>query len=101
MPRRGRTVGGVHVSSRRCSPVVISSLDAHPNALEILAITSQLPCIVDSDLTAMAAAWHNTTMLAEARRRALEPDSPMVLEALARFETVQVLFAEELRGRED
>jgi hypothetical protein len=80
---------------------VIAKLDAHPNALEILAITSQLPCIADNDLTALASAWHNTTMLAEARRRALEPDSPMVLEALAKFETVQVLFAEEIRGRED
>ncbi len=88
------------MSSRRTS-VAISSLDAHPNALEILAITSQLPCIADSELQLLAEAWHNTTMLAEARRRALEPDSPLVLEALGKFETVQVLFAEEIRGGED
>jgi hypothetical protein len=88
------------VISRRAT-TAIGSLDAHPNALEILAITSQLPCIADSDLQLLADAWHNTTLLAEARRRALEPDSPLVLEALAKFETVQVLFAEEIRGGED
>jgi hypothetical protein len=88
------------VTNRRTS-VVISSVDAHPNALEILSMSSQLPHITDPDLSRLAAAWHNTTMLAEARRRALEPDAPLVLEALAKFETVQVLFAEEIRGDQD
>lgn len=88
------------MSNRRTS-VAISSLDAHPNAAEILAITSQLPCITDTALPALADAWHNTTFLAEARRRSLEPDAPLVLEALAKFETVQVLFAEEIHGGED
>lgn len=87
--------------SNRRTPVVIQSLDSHPNAAEILAITSQLPCITDANLPALAEAWHNTTFLAEARRRALEPDAPLVLDALARFEMVQVLFAEEIRGGED
>jgi hypothetical protein len=87
--------------ANRRTPVVISSLDAHPNVTEILAITSQLPCITDPQLTALAETWHNTTFLAEARRRALEPDSPLVLDALARFETVQALFADEIRGGED
>jgi hypothetical protein len=79
----------------------IDSLDAHPNAAEVRAILSRLPCIPDIDLPALAECWHNTTLLSEARRRALEPDSPLVLEALACFETVQSLFAEELRGGED
>lgn len=87
--------------SNRRTPVVVQSLDSHPNAAEILAITSQLPCISDANLPALADAWHNTTFLAEARRRALEPDAPLVLDALARFEMVQVLFAEEIRGGED
>lgn len=88
------------MANRRGS-VVVSSLDAHPNALEILAITSQLGCITDLALTELAAAWQNTSELAEARRHALEPDSPLVFDALAAFETAQVIFAEELRGAED
>jgi hypothetical protein len=88
------------VASRRGS-VVISSLESHPNALEILAITSRLPCITDDQLVQLAAVWENTSELGEARRHALEPDSPLVFEALSRFETVQVLFAEEIRGGEE
>jgi hypothetical protein len=76
-------------------------LDEHPNAAEIRGILSRLPCIPDVDLPALAESWHNTTLLAEARRRALEPDSPLVLEALTCFETVQTLFAEELHGAAD
>jgi hypothetical protein len=57
--------------------------------------------MTDSELPLLADAWHNTTLLAEARRRALEPDSPLVLEVLACFETVQSLFADEIRGDED
>ncbi|HVV74768.1 MAG TPA: hypothetical protein VHC43_01945 [Mycobacteriales bacterium] len=85
----------------RRGSVVISTLDGHPNALEILSITSQLPCITDLALAELAGAWQNTSELAEARRHALEPDSPLVFDALAAFETVQVIFAEEIRGGED
>ncbi|HVT22747.1 MAG TPA: hypothetical protein VHE57_15300 [Mycobacteriales bacterium] len=88
------------MANRRGS-VVISTLDAHPNALEILSITSQLPCITDLALAELAGAWQNTSELAEARRHALEPDSPLVFDALAAFETVQVIFAEEIRGGEE
>lgn len=88
------------MGNRRGS-VVISALDGHPNALEILSITSQLPCITDLGLAELAGAWQNTSELAEARRHALEPDSPLVFDALAAFETVQVIFAEEIRGDED
>ncbi|HVS69448.1 MAG TPA: hypothetical protein VHE56_12915 [Mycobacteriales bacterium] len=88
------------MANRRGS-VVISTLDGHPNALEILSITSQLPCITDLALAELAGAWQNTSELAEARRHALEPDSPLVFDALAAFETVQVIFAEEIRGGED
>lgn len=88
------------MSNRRGS-VVISTLDGHPNALEILSITAQLPCITDLALAELAGAWQNTSELAEARRHALEPDSPLVFDALAAFETVQVIFAEEIHGGED
>ncbi|HWC33819.1 MAG TPA: hypothetical protein VG650_03215 [Mycobacteriales bacterium] len=88
------------MGNRRGS-VVISTLDGHPNAVEILSITSQLPCITDLALAELAGAWQNTSELAEARRHALEPDSPLVFDALAAFETVQVIFAEEIHGGED
>ena len=79
----------------------IGALDAHPNETEIRGILSRLPCISDGDLPLLARAWHNTTLLAEARRRSLEPDSPLVIEILSWFDTVQALFAEEIRGDAD
>lgn len=87
--------------ANRRSSVVISSLESHPNALEILAISSRMACITDAELSALAIAWENTPELGEARRHALEPDCPLIFDALTRFETVQVLFAEEIRGGED
>jgi hypothetical protein len=79
----------------------IDTLDEHPNLPEILGVLAQLPHICDGDLERLANAWHNTVALAEARARALDPDSPLVLEVLAAFEAVQCLFAEDLDGSED
>jgi hypothetical protein len=79
----------------------IDTLDEHPNLSEILGVLAQLPHISDSDLERLANAWHNTVALAEARARALDPDSPLVLEVLAAFEAVQSLFADDLDGNED
>ncbi len=79
----------------------IDTLDAHPNLPEILGVLAQLPHICDSDLERLAAAWHNTVTLAEARARALDPDSPLVLEVLAAFEAVQSLFADDVEGTQD
>lgn len=76
----------------------ISSLDEHPNLPEILGVLAQLPHISDSDLTRLADNWRNTVFLAEARARALDPDSPLVLEVLAAFEAVQALFADDVCG---
>jgi len=87
--------------SQRRSTATVESLDDHPNAEEIRGVLSRLPCLADSALPLLADAWHNTTLLAEGRRRSLEPDSPLVLEVLACFETVQSLFADEIRGTED
>ena len=87
--------------SHRRSTIAVESLDAHPNAAEVRGILSRLPGMPDSALPVLADAWHNTTLLAEARRRSLEPDSPLVLEVLACFETVQSLFADDIRGGED
>lgn len=79
----------------------ITSLDEHPNLPEILGVLAQLPHISDRDLERLGEAWHNTVALAEARARALDADSPLILEVLAAFEAVQSLFAEDIAGEED
>lgn len=87
------------MARRRTSDIV--ALDEHPNLPEILGVLAQLPHISDGDLPRLAKAWHNTVFLAEARARALSPDSPLVLEVLSAFEAVQALFADDLSGEED
>jgi hypothetical protein len=76
----------------------IGSLDEHPNLSEILGVLAQLPHVGDVDLSGLAENWRNTVFLAEARARALDPDSPLVLEVLAAFEAVQALFADDVCG---
>jgi len=82
--------------SRRAS--TISMLEEHPNLAEILGVLAQLAHIRDADLPRLADSWHNTASLAAARDRALSPDSPLVLEALAAFEALGELFDDDLRG---
>ena len=85
----------------RRKTAAIVSLDEHPNLPEILGVLAQLPHITDRELSGLADAWHNTVFLAEARARALDPDSPLVLEVLAAFEAVQALFADDVSGEQD
>lgn len=80
---------------------IISSLDEHPNLSEILGVLAQLPHVTDGELPALAGAWHNTVYLADARGKALEPESPLVLEVLAAFEAVQALFQDDVDGDAD
>src|SRR3954447_4488071 len=82
--------------TRRTS--TISVLEEHPNLSEILGVLAQLAHIRDSDLPRLATAWHNTAAVAEARARALSPDSPLVLEALAAFEALGARFDGDIRG---
>ena len=82
--------------SRRTS--TISVLEEHPNLGEILGVLAQLAHIRDADLPLLADAWTNTVAVAEARDRALSPDSPLVLEALAAFEALGALFDDDIRG---
>jgi hypothetical protein len=82
--------------SRRGS--TISMLEEHPNLTEILGVLAQLAHIRDADLPRLADAWNNTVAVAEARDRALSPDSPLVLEALSAFEAVGALFDDDIRG---
>jgi hypothetical protein len=87
------------MARRRIAPIV--SLDDHPNLSEILGVLAQLPHIADTHIAGLAEAWHNTVFLAEARARALDPDTPLILEVLAAFEAVQALFADDVAGEAD
>jgi hypothetical protein len=87
------------MARRRIAAIV--SLDEHPNLPEILGVLAQLAHISDTDLSRLGKAWHNTVFLAEARARALDPETPLVLEVLAAFEAVQSLFADDVSGEPD
>lgn len=76
----------------------IASMDQHPNALEISEVLSRVGLLGDEQLGALAAAWRNSSAVAEARRRALEPDTPLVLEVLAAFDALGSLYADDLAG---
>lgn len=76
----------------------VSRLDDHPNLPEVLEVLARLAHVGDEDLPRLAAGWRNDVLLAGARDRALSPDSPLVCEVLAAFETVAELFADDLRG---
>ncbi len=76
----------------------IETLEEHPNLQEILGVLAQLAHIADADLPRLAATWLNNVAVADARDRALRPDNPLVLEALASFEAVTSLFEDDLAG---
>ncbi len=79
----------------------IEALEDHPNLGEILGVLAQLPHVEDGHVAQLASAWQNTVYVADARARALGPDSPLVTEVLAAFEAVQSLFADDIAGEED
>ena len=81
--------------------MTIDRLEEHPNLPAILGVLAQLPHITDADLPKLAAAWRNTVSVAEARRRALSPDSPLVIEVLAAFDAISALFADDIAGDTD
>ena len=76
----------------------IETLEEHPNLDEVLGVLAQLAHVADADLPRLADAWVNNTAVAEARDKALSPDSPLVLEALSAFEAVSSLFEDDLAG---
>lgn len=75
-----------------------TTLEQHPNAVEIAGVLSRLSSIGDRELQALADAWRNDADLSKARDLALSPDSPLVVEVLAAFEAVASLFEDDLRG---
>jgi hypothetical protein len=76
----------------------VHTLEEHPNLSEVVEVLANLAHIGDRDLTVMAEAWSNNGMIAAARDRALDPESPLVLEVLAAFEAVAELFSDDLAG---
>jgi hypothetical protein len=76
----------------------VTRLEDHPNLPEVLGVLAQLAHIGDSDLVGLADAWVNSPALAEARDRALGPESPLVVEVLAAFDALGSLFAEDIAG---
>ncbi|MCW2665104.1 MAG: hypothetical protein JWN57_66 [Frankiales bacterium] len=76
----------------------ITRLEEHPNLAEVLGVLAQLAHVADPDLPKLAESWHNTVALAEARDRALLPDSPLVCEVLEAFDAVSSLFEDDVRG---
>jgi hypothetical protein len=78
--------------------VSITELENHPNLETILGVLAQLPHIRDDELPRLASAWRNTIPVAAARRKALSPDSPLVVEVLAAFDALVYLFADDLAG---
>ena len=77
---------------------VVQRLEEHPNLTAVLGVLGQLAHISDDDLPRLAEGWANSPSIAQARDRALGPDSPLVVEVLAAFDAVSALFADDLLG---
>lgn len=79
----------------------VQHLEDHPNLPEVLGVLAQLAHVTDEDLPLLAQGWVNSPSLAEARDKALAPDSPLVVEVLGAFDAVGALFADDLAGSAD
>lgn len=73
----------------------------HPNRGEIFSVLAQMIHLGDEQLPVLADRWINTEVVSRARSKALSPDSPLILEVLAAFDSVSFLFAEDLDGSAD
>ena len=83
---------------RRRPTATVTDLESHPNVAGILGVMAQLAHLEDHHLVRLASGWTNSAAIADARDRALSPDSPLVLEALMAFEAVGEVFADDLAG---
>lgn len=77
---------------------VITSTETHPHCAEILGVLAQIVHLDDEGLRRLALAWRDTADVARARDKALQPDTPLILEVLAAFDSVSGLFADDLAG---
>jgi hypothetical protein len=81
--------------------LAIHCLDDHPNADEIVGVLAHMVDLDDTALSLLATAWRNDARIAAARAAALSPDTPLVLEALAAFDSLAFLYADDLEGQAD
>lgn len=79
----------------------VRSLDEHPNADEIVGVLAQVVHLDDTATTELARLWRNDPAIAAARARALQPDSPLVLDVLNAFDSITDLYADDLAGEAD
>lgn len=77
---------------------VITSTETHPHCAEILGVLAQIVHLDDEGLRRLALAWQDTASVARARDKALQPDTPLILEVLAAFDSLAGLFADDLAG---
>jgi hypothetical protein len=75
------------------------SLAEHPNAEVIRDVVTRVAQISDRELVALAESWRDSPDLAAARSAALSADAPLVLEALAAFDALTEVFADDLSGK--
>lgn len=78
--------------------VAITSTETHPHCAEILGVLAQVVHLDDEGLRRLALAWRDTADVARARDRALQPETPLILEVLAAFDSLSGLFADDLEG---
>lgn len=78
---------------------VVANLAEHPNVSEVLGVLAQVVSASDEQLAALARAWVDRPEVARARDLALSPDSPLVCEVLAAFESLAFLYADDLHGQ--
>jgi hypothetical protein len=66
----------------------LSSLDEHPNCHEVRSILRRVPVLTEHELARLAGGWRDNNFLAGAREHALSLDSPLIVEVLAAFDSI-------------
>lgn len=79
----------------------VTDLGRHPNLEEITGIVGQIPLLGDDDLRLLGEVWTNTTEVAGARARALDPDCPLVVDVLRTFDSISATFHDTLSASDD
>lgn len=75
-----------------------SRLEDHPRLGDVRALLDQVPRLSDDQLRRLAAQWRDGPGLTAARRRALSPDTVLVVDTLRAFEDLAAAYADDLAG---
>lgn len=68
--------------------LALSSLNEHPNSQEVRSILRRVPVLTEHEMARLAGGWRDNNFLAGARQHALSPDSPLIVEVLAAFDSI-------------